>query len=107
MLWGMCSLISYLPFTLFHIGGATANNIQTVIITRFFAGFFGQSSPELISSGSLLARAHAVTFARPGSAPLTNSGGVIADIWSAQERGLASALFALAPFLGPVLGPIV
>lgn len=24
----------------------------------------------------------------------------IADIWSAQERGLATALFALAPFLG-------
>ncbi|KAL7415199.1 major facilitator superfamily domain-containing protein [Mrakia frigida] len=75
-------IVSYAPFTLFQIGGATANNIETVIITRFLAGFFG-------------------------SAPLTNSGGIIADIWSAQERGLATALFALAPFLGPVLGPII
>lgn len=59
------------------------------------------------------------------SAPLTNSGfvskrisslyscsniihsGVIADIWDAGTRGKALAIFALAPFAGPCLGPIV
>lgn len=71
-------LISYGAFTLFHIGGATAQNIETILITRFFAGSFG-------------------------SAPLVNSGGSIGDMFSARERGTASAFFALAPFLGPVL----
>jgi MFS family permease len=71
-------LISYLPFALFNLGGALAKNIETIIITRFFAGLFGSSM-------------------------LTNAGGCIADVFSAKERGLATALFSLAPFLGPVM----
>ena len=53
-----------------------------MIILRFFAGAFGSS-------------------------PLTNAGGVIADMFPAKQRGLAMSLFAAAPFLGPVLGPII
>ena len=44
------------------------------------------------------------TFA---AAPLTNSGALIADIWDADTRGKALALFTLAPFAGPALGPTV
>ncbi|KAI1487791.1 major facilitator superfamily transporter [Biscogniauxia mediterranea] len=73
--------ISYMALTAFNAGAAGARNIQTLIILRFFAGTFGSS-------------------------PLTNSGGVIADMFSAQERGLATAIFATAPFLGPSIGPI-
>lgn len=40
-------------------------------------------------------------------APLTNSGGVIADIWSSAGRGPATSLFTASVFLGPVLGPII
>ena len=69
-------------YTLFHLGQALATNIQTLLITRFFAGFFAV-------------------------APLTNAGGVIADIFSAEGRGMATSLFAAGVFLGPVLGPIV
>lgn len=36
-----------------------------------------------------------------------NAGGVIADIFNADQRGLAMTFFAAAPFLGPVIGPIV
>ncbi|KAG8724928.1 hypothetical protein FRC09_011819 [Ceratobasidium sp. 395] len=91
LLWGPLSemygrrtifLVSFLPFTLFHLGGALAHNAETLLITRFLAGAFGSS-------------------------PLTNAGGTIADMFTARERGLASALFAMAPFAGPVLGPIV
>lgn len=32
---------------------------------------------------------------------------VISDIWDADTRGKALALFTLAPFAGPSLGPIV
>jgi MFS family permease len=42
-----------------------------------------------------------------GSSPLTNSAGVIADLFSASERGLAMTVFAAAPSLGPSIGPIV
>lgn len=75
-------LVSFLPFALFNIGGARAQNIETVIVTRFFGGAFGSSM-------------------------LTNAGAMISDVFSAKDRGLATTFFALAPFLGPVLGPIV
>lgn len=41
------------------------------------------------------------------SAPLTLAGGTISDIWDNNERGFAIALFAAAPYGGPVLGPII
>ncbi|GES59292.1 MFS multidrug transporter [Aspergillus terreus] len=72
---------TYLALTAFNCGSAGAQNIWTLIILRFFAGSFGAS-------------------------PLTNAGGVIADMFPAKHRGVAMSLFAAAPFLGPVLGPI-
>ena len=38
---------------------------------------------------------------------MTLAGGTISDIWDNNERGFAIALFAAAPYGGPVLGPIV
>ena len=52
------------------------------MISRFFAGVFA-------------------------SAPLALAGGTISDIWDNDERGFAIALFAAAPYGGPVAGPIV
>ncbi|KAH8926148.1 MFS general substrate transporter, partial [Atractiella rhizophila] len=75
-------LATYAPFTFFHIGCALAKNIETLLYCRFFAGMFG-------------------------SAPLTNSGGVISDMFIPRDRSLAMSFFAMAPFSGPVLGPIV
>ncbi|KAL2074775.1 hypothetical protein VTL71DRAFT_8554 [Oculimacula yallundae] len=73
---------TYAMLTAFNAGAAGSQNIETLIILRFFAGAFGSS-------------------------PLTNAGGVIADMFPASERGLAMSIFAAAPFLGPVIGPIV
>ncbi|KAI0807268.1 MFS general substrate transporter [Fomes fomentarius] len=69
-------------FTLFHLGGALGHNAPTVLVTRLLAGTFG-------------------------SAPLTNAGGALSDMWIARERGFASSLYGTAPWMGPVLGPIV
>ncbi|RMY86213.1 hypothetical protein D0862_10972 [Hortaea werneckii] len=74
--------VTYGLLTAFNAGAAGSNNIATLIVLRFFAGAFGSS-------------------------PLTNAGGVIADMFPARERGLAMSIFAAAPFMGPVLGPIV
>lgn len=73
--------ITYGAFAAFNAGATGSKNIQTLLVLRFFAGAFGSS-------------------------PLTNAGGQIADMFDASERGLAMGLFALAPFLGPTIGPI-
>ncbi|KAK1835079.1 putative transporter mfs2 [Podospora conica] len=73
--------VTYMALTAFNAGAAGAKNIQTLIILRFFAGAFGSS-------------------------PLTNCGGVIADMFNAEERGVAAGVFSIAPFLGPAIGPI-
>jgi multidrug resistance protein len=75
-------LITFLALSVFCAGAAGSQNIWTLIILRFFAGSFGSS-------------------------PLTNAGGVIADIFTAEHRGLATSLFAGAPFLGPTMGPVI
>ncbi|KAJ7735133.1 MFS general substrate transporter [Mycena maculata] len=69
-------------YVVFNIPCALAPNIQTLLVCRFLCGFFA-------------------------SAPLTLAGGTISDIWDNNERGLAIALFAAAPYGGPVLGPII
>lgn len=70
-----------MALTAANAGAAGANNMATLLVMRFFAGAFGAS-------------------------PLTNSGGVIADMFSASERGMAITIFAAAPSLGPAIGPI-
>lgn len=69
---------TFFALAAFCAGGAGAQNSWSLIILRFFAGSFGSS-------------------------PLTNAGGVIADIFTADKRGLAMSLFAGAPFLGELL----
>ncbi|TBU45176.1 MFS general substrate transporter [Dichomitus squalens] len=75
-------IIPSLIYVIFNIPCAVAKNIQTLLICRFFCGLFA-------------------------SAPLTLAGGTISDVWDNNERGFAIALFAAAPYGGPVLGPIV
>jgi len=41
-----------------------------------------------------------------GSAPLSIGGGVIGDLFDAEHRGQAIAIYSLAPLLGPALGPV-
>ena len=72
-------VISYTAYTAFSVAAACAPNITALLILRFFASAFGSSS-------------------------MTNTGGVIADMFSRAERGLATSLFVTAPFLGPAFG---
>lgn len=73
--------VTYGGLVAFNAAAAGAPNFPALVVLRFFAGAFGSS-------------------------PLTNSGGVIADMFSASERGFATACFAAAPFLGPSLGKL-
>lgn len=66
----------------FVFGTAIAKDIQTILITRFFAGFFS-------------------------AAPVTNTGGVLRDLWSNEQRGVAVLGYSMSVNIGPVISPIV
>ncbi|OJJ56725.1 hypothetical protein ASPSYDRAFT_1152617 [Aspergillus sydowii CBS 593.65] len=69
-------------YSIFTIGTATAKDLQTVMITRFFAGLFA-------------------------AAPLAIVPAAFADIYNNRTRGVAIAMFAMAVFVGPFASPFV
>jgi MFS family permease len=72
-------IISVLLFALFILPVALAENIETILISRFFGGFFG---------GTMIASA-------PGS---------VTDVTDDQYRALALSFWSLGTMNGPVLG---
>lgn len=40
-------------------------------------------------------------------APQTVGGGVLSDLWTSEERGMAVAIYSVAPVLGPSAGPLM
>jgi multidrug resistance protein len=75
-------IISLTLYVIFNIPCALSPNIGGLLVCRFLCGVFSSSGLSL-------------------------AGGTIADIWNIEERGMAIAFFAAAPYCGPVLGPIV
>lgn len=65
----------------FSFGSATSKDFHTLMLTRFFGGFFA-------------------------SAPVTNTGGVLGDLFTPAQRGIAMAGYAMAVVGGPALGKI-
>ncbi|KAJ5817209.1 hypothetical protein N7447_009442 [Penicillium robsamsonii] len=82
-LWGrqIIYFITYGLTTVFAGATIASPNIATLLVLRFLAGAFGSSA-------------------------ISNAGGVVSDMYTARDRGLATIAFIGAPFLGPSLGPI-
>ena len=78
--WPLC--IGVIGCSIFTIGSAAAKDIQTLIITRFFAGVFGAS-------------------------PLCVVPAVLADIYTDVYRGVAISIYALTVFGGPLIAPFI
>lgn len=75
----LCSV----PMSMVFIAGtAAATSMSTILVCRFFTGLFG--SPVLAIAA-----------------------GTIADLWDLDMLVCAMTVFSLAPFAGPVLGPII
>ncbi|KAM3423626.1 hypothetical protein BST61_g1049 [Cercospora zeina] len=75
--------VPYFVSAMFAFGGGAAKDIQALlIICRFWQGVFAP-------------------------APITNTGGVLGDVWSAEQRGAALVGYAMAVIGGPTLGPII
>ncbi|EXL42752.1 hypothetical protein FOCG_15197 [Fusarium oxysporum f. sp. radicis-lycopersici 26381] len=75
-------LVSWSMFVIWTIPSALAQNMLTLIITRFFNGFFG-------------------------SAFLSVAGGTVGDIFSRDQLQRPMVLVSLAPFIGPSIGPLL
>lgn len=75
-------VISGLGYVCFTFAVATAKDLQTIMICRFFSGFVG-------------------------AAPLVVAPAVMADLFSTKARGKAIAVFAMVLFGGPMLAPIL
>ncbi|KAI1409816.1 MFS general substrate transporter [Hypoxylon sp. FL1857] len=74
-------LVGSTIFLVWNIGCGAARTIGQMLAFRLLSGF-----------GACVADALA--------------GGVLGDLWPAEERGRAFAIFMAAPLLGPALGPI-
>ncbi|KAI0538954.1 major facilitator superfamily domain-containing protein [Xylaria digitata] len=74
--------IATITFALWQVGCALAPNIASLLVFRFFAGL-------------------------SGSPCLSIGGGIVSDLFDSNERGIATAVFALGPLVGPVIGPII
>ncbi|KAL4778981.1 major facilitator superfamily domain-containing protein [Aspergillus varians] len=75
-------IASFSFFLIWLIPCAVANNIQTMIIGRFFSGF-------------------------AGSAFLSVAGGTVGDLFNRHELSGPMMLYTSSPFVGPELGPLV
>lgn len=74
-------VISFLLFTTLNVGCATSPNITALSILRLASAACGSAGPTL-------------------------GGASIGDMFTKADRGKAQALYALAPTLGPVIGPL-
>lgn len=75
-------VIGMFGFTLFNFATATAFNLQTFYICRFFTGVFG-------------------------SCPLAVVAAVFSDMFDNTQRGSAIVVFSATVFLGPMLAPFI
>lgn len=75
-------LIGMFGFTVFQFAVATTENLQTVIICRFFGGFFG-------------------------SCPIAVVAAVFSDIFDNRNRGLAITVFTMTVFTAPLFAPFI
>lgn len=76
--WPIC--VGVFGYSIFTIATATSTDVQTLMLTRFFAGFFAASPIALVPA-------------------------VFADIYDNQTRGVAIAMFAMTVFVGPFASP--
>jgi len=75
-------LVGMFGFTIFNFATATAFNLQTFYICRFFTGIFG-------------------------SCPLAVVAAVFSDMFDNTQRGSAIVVFSATVFLGPMLAPFI
>ncbi|KAI9366747.1 MFS multidrug transporter [Zopfochytrium polystomum] len=75
-------LLSNISFLVFNVACSVSSNYAEMIVFRFLAALLG-------------------------SGPIAIGAGIISDMFSAEQFGVAVNMYSLAPLLGPAVGPIV
>lgn len=75
-------LIGAFGFTIFQFAVAAAKDLQTVMLCRFFGGFFG-------------------------ACPIAVVAAVLSDLFEIRFRGLAITFFSMTVFTGPLFAPFI
>ena len=75
-------IVSMFGFFIFQIAVAVGKDLQTVLISRFWGGFFG-------------------------ACPLAVVAAVFSDMFDNRSRGLAITVFSITVFTGPLLAPFI
>ncbi|KAL5410931.1 hypothetical protein PMIN03_005172 [Paraphaeosphaeria minitans] len=75
-------LIGSFGFSVFSLAVSVGKDLQTVLISRFFAGLFG-------------------------ACPLSVVAAVYADIFNNVQRGIAIGAFSATVFMGPMMAPFI
>ncbi|PGH07948.1 hypothetical protein AJ80_07929 [Polytolypa hystricis UAMH7299] len=75
-------LLAMFGFTIFQFAVATAKDLQTILISRFFGGFCG-------------------------ACPLAVVAAVFSDMFDNRLRGVAITPFSMTVFMGPLLAPFI
>ncbi|KAL9108785.1 MAG: hypothetical protein Q9227_006442 [Pyrenula ochraceoflavens] len=75
-------IIGMFGFTIFSFATATGKDYQTIMLTRFFGGFFA-------------------------ACPLAVVAAVFSDMFNNHQRGLAITVFSMTVFTGPLLAPFI
>lgn len=75
-------VLSMFGFTVFQFAVATAKDLQTILICRFFSGFFG-------------------------ACPIAVVAAIFSDMFDNRLRGLAITPFSMTVFTGPLLAPFI
>ncbi|KAF2443027.1 MFS general substrate transporter [Karstenula rhodostoma CBS 690.94] len=99
--------IALLPFSLFFVGPLSERYRRTatyLISMPLFAVFLLGSGFSPTFAGLTICRFLTGVFASP---PLVVDAGTNATLWLPQDRTAMTTLFALFPYLGPALRPVV
>jgi DHA1 family multidrug resistance protein-like MFS transporter len=93
-------VIASFGFSIFNLAVATGKDLQTVLICRFFSGFFG-ACPLTVS----LSRLHYQVVS--GTNKLQCVAAVFSDMFDNRTRGMAITIFSMTVFTGPLLAPFI
>jgi MFS family permease len=110
--------LANLFYLAFNLGCGFAKTKGQLIAFRFLAGLGGSAPLAVCEVFSFLAESFHSTrthgFGQTSCLKVQNhfltdrqlGGGVLSDVWRAEERGKSISIYSLAPLLGPAVGPI-
>jgi DHA1 family multidrug resistance protein-like MFS transporter len=93
-------VIASFGFSIFNLAVATGKDLQTVLICRFFSGFFG-ACPLTVSLSRLQYQVVS------GTNKLQCVAAVFSDMFDNRTRGMAITIFSMTVFTGPLLAPFI